>query len=97
MDDASFMEIVKKNNWTEHFFNGSLTEELFNLAFDDQPKIHVESIVLVTLYVPVFIVGILGNGLLAFLVLSKSHLRNVTNIFLLNMAIADLSGRSIFI
>ncbi|KAL5021022.1 hypothetical protein ScPMuIL_000177, partial [Solemya velum] len=39
------------------FFNGSLSEELLNLAFDDNPKLLPESIVLVTIYVPVFVIG----------------------------------------
>jgi hypothetical protein len=52
----------------------------------------VESVVLVALYVPVFLLGIAGNSSLVILVLSKRQLRNVTNFYLMNLAFADLAG-----
>lgn len=51
------------------------------------------SILLVVLYVPAFCAGFIGNGLLAYIVTTHRRLRNSTNLFLCNLAVADLCGR----
>lgn len=48
---------------------------------------------LVVLYVPAFLFGFFGNGCLTAVILSKRRLWNLTNLFLCNLAIADLSGK----
>lgn len=48
--------------------------------------------ILVGLYVPVFFMGILGNGSLTVIILTRRQLRNVTNLFLCSVAAADLAG-----
>ena len=50
------------------------------------------TLVLVALYVPVFLLGILGNGFLTVIILTRQQLRNVTNLFLCSLAVADLAG-----
>ena len=50
------------------------------------------SLILVGLYVPVLFLGIFGNVFLALIILTKSPLRNVTNLFLCSVALADLTG-----
>ena len=52
------------------------------------------SLILVGLYVPVLFLGIFGNVFLALIILTKSPLRNVTNLFLCSVALADLTGES---
>jgi len=48
---------------------------------------------LVYLYIPVFLAGLIGNGLLILIILSRRRLRNGTNLFLSNLAFADLFGK----
>lgn len=52
------------------------------------------SLPLVGLYLPVFFLGILGNGFLLVLIFTKRQLRNVTNLFICSLAVADLAGKS---
>lgn len=49
---------------------------------------------LVLLYIPAFIVGLLGNIFLAAIIFRWKSLQNATNLCLCNLAIADLSGKS---
>ena len=55
------------------------------------------SILLVTLYIPVFLMAFFGNVMVLFVVLPNRHMRNVTNFFLVNLAVADLTGGRLLI
>lgn len=48
------------------------------------------SVVLVAVYVVVLMSGICGNTLVILVVITKPHMRTVTNIFITNLASADL-------
>ena len=52
-----------------------------------------ESIALICLYVPVFAIAFFGNLLVLLVVLPNRHMRNITNCFIVNLAIADLLGQ----
>lgn len=52
-----------------------------------QPKAY-EWIVII-IYIVIFLVGLLGNGLVCFVVFRNSNMRTVVNIFIVNLAIAD--------
>uniref|UniRef100_A0A8C5LP21 Neuropeptide FF receptor 2 n=1 Tax=Leptobrachium leishanense TaxID=445787 RepID=A0A8C5LP21_9ANUR len=41
-------------------------------------------------YLLIFILCMLGNGVVCFIVLSSKHMRTVTNLFILNLAVSDL-------
>ncbi|XP_069061887.1 neuropeptide FF receptor 2 [Pleurodeles waltl] len=41
-------------------------------------------------YLFIFVLCMLGNGLVCFIVLTSKHMRTVTNLFILNLAISDL-------
>ncbi|MEE6460429.1 hypothetical protein FKM82_000965 [Ascaphus truei] len=41
-------------------------------------------------YLLIFILCMLGNGVVCFLVLSSKHMRTITNLFILNLAVSDL-------
>jgi len=45
---------------------------------------------LITFYVVVFVIGVVGNGLVCFVVWIDRQLRTVTNLFIVNLAVADL-------
>ncbi len=51
-----------------------------------------ETVVLVALYVPVFTLALLGNTLVLIAVAQNKHMRNVTNFFIVNLTVADLTG-----
>ncbi|XP_069125676.1 RYamide receptor-like [Argopecten irradians] len=47
--------------------------------------------VLIVLYAIVIIVDITGNGIVVYLILSERQLRTITNVFLVNLAVADIA------
>ncbi|KAK2157164.1 hypothetical protein LSH36_196g01037 [Paralvinella palmiformis] len=49
-----------------------------------------KTIVLICLYVPTFMTALIGNILVLLVVLPNRHMRNVTNCFIVNLAVADL-------
>lgn len=53
-----------------------------------------KTIALLTLYAPIFFMAFVGNVMVLFVVLPNRHMRNVTNFFLVNLAVADLTGKS---
>lgn len=61
--------------------------------FDDTLK--ADKIILLCIYIPVFVVALVGNILVLVMVcMNKSVRRNVANYFLVNLAVADLLGKS---
>ncbi len=48
------------------------------------------TIALICLYIPVFLMSLGGNGLVIFVVFKNQHMRRVKNLFLVNLALADL-------
>ena len=53
------------------------------------------TIVLVCLYVPVFLLAFFGNALVILVVIKNPHMRKVKNLFLVNLAIADMAVTTI--
>lgn len=51
-----------------------------------------QTIVLISIYGLIFLLAIIGNLLVLLVIVSNKAMRNVTNYFLLNLAIADLLG-----
>lgn len=78
-------------------FNATLNETLLRILLESHiGKIKSKDSVtigLVMLYVPTFLAGIIGNALLAVVILTRRRHRNMTNLFLCNLAVADLSGK----
>ncbi len=52
-----------------------------------------QTVVLLMLYAPVFLLAFFGNVMVLVVVLPNRHMRNVTNFFLVNLAVADLTGK----
>ena len=42
------------------------------------------------LYLIIFCIGVFGNVLVAIVVICKKHMQNVTNLFILNLAMSDI-------
>jgi len=53
-------------------------------------KLLVKLILFVPIYVFTFLTGLIGNVLVIFCILTVKSLRNITNIFLVSLATADL-------
>lgn len=84
----------------ETYSNDTLNHTVLRTLIENHLLGHFElessvAYVLVVLYIPAFLVGLLGNGILTLIIVSKRHLRNLTNLFLCNLALADLSGEFI--
>lgn len=85
-----------ETNYLNQSLNKSVLWDIINDQFLSSNEINESvSIALVVLYVPVFLIGILGNGSLTVIVLSRKQLRNVTNLFICNLAVADLAGEMV--
>lgn len=63
----------------------------FNEPYYPTVKQPVHMIVIYSIaYSAVFVVGILGNGLVVTVVYRNAHMHNATNYFIVNLAIADI-------
>ena len=54
-----------------------------------------KSILLIGLYIPVFLVALFGNALIVLVVARHRRMRNITNFFIVTLAISDLTGTSV--
>ncbi|CAJ0966762.1 unnamed protein product [Ranitomeya imitator] len=65
------------------------TEE--NITYVDY-YLHRPSVaaVFIISYLLIFILCMVGNGVVCFIVLSNKHMRTITNLFILNLAVSDL-------
>lgn len=72
--------------WDSHEVFETFKRDLITL---NQPN----TIVLICLYVPVFLMAIIGNLTVIFVIIPNRRMWSVTNNFLLNLAIADLLGK----
>ena len=54
------------------------------------------TVLLIVLYVPIFLTSVIGNILVLIVIVPNKQLWNVTNNFLVNLAVADLLGKYLF-
>lgn len=45
--------------------------------------------IIISIYSVIFLIGLIGNGLVCFVVIRVSHMRTIVNIFIVNLAVAD--------
>ena len=90
--------VFNDSNYVNESLNDSILWDILNENFlASTDSFDSASVALVVLYVPVFIFGILGNGFLTVIILTKKQLRNLTNLFLCSLAAADLAGDVFFV
>ncbi|KTF84291.1 hypothetical protein cypCar_00026202 [Cyprinus carpio] len=70
-------------NQSSEFSNISLQPNGSSMAEEDSTKI------LAVIYIVVFVVGLTGNSLAIFVVLRYTKMKTVTNMYILNLAVAD--------
>lgn len=74
----------------------TVTESLSNFTFSSNETISCDivlgtiEVIFYTIYSLIFVVSIVGNGTVCYIVISSSRMRNVTNYFIMNLAIADI-------
>ncbi|XP_071973464.1 neuropeptide FF receptor 2 [Engystomops pustulosus] len=86
------MEMNVSLIWTPRkTINRTQTNAEGNISYIDF-YMHRPSIaaVFIISYLLIFILCMLGNGVVCFIVLSSKHMRTVTNLFILNLAVSDL-------
>jgi len=78
------------NNWHHGDVWASVLEDFKNsqLTLSDP-----STVVLLTLYIPIFVLSLCGNGLVFLAVVPNQRMATVTNYFLVNLAAADLLGK----
>ena len=98
INQSDSINVRDRNNFTQLNLTGSLNistlrdilqSHFFNTKIDDK------TIVFVAIYVPIFLLGILGNGAVLFIIGRNRYLRNITNLFLWNLALTDIAGKRI--
>ena len=81
-------------NWTA---NMNMTWSLDDVLKDFKATLYThrnpQTIVLLSIYGPVFLLALGGNILVLTVIFCNKGMRSVTNYFLLNLAIADLLGK----
>lgn len=61
-----------------------------NLNDEEDKTFLIKLIVFVLIYLLTFLLGLIGNSLVIFSILTVNSLNNITNIFLISLATADL-------
>ena len=100
------MEIV--SSIMAYISNGTGIASQMNLSSNTESQVHAmlgefraalfthqegKTVALICLYVPIFIIAFFGNLLVLLVVIPNRHMRNMTNCFIVNLAIADLLGK----
>ena len=88
---TNFSNIAEFSN-TSQTLNISMLRHILQSHFFDT-SLELEVIILVAIYVPIFLLGVLGNGIIILIIFSRPQLRNITNLFLWNLALADIAGK----
>ncbi len=77
--------------FSRYNFSESTALNLIRDFMQKQYTLHEPAtIMLICLYIPVFFLSLLGNGLVIFVVARNAHMRKVKNLFLLNLSLSDL-------
>ena len=73
-------------------YGNSTNTTLFEEDKDEELSIYLGAFswILVVLYIITFMIGLVGNALVCFAVWRNKNMRTVTNVFLVNLAAADL-------
>lgn len=63
------------------------------VPYEDRPETYIVPIV----FLLILLIGLTGNGVLAFTILRHSNMRNVPNIYVFSLALGDLLARVHFL
>ena len=95
----SFHDIFMNMSYEENFTAKLHTVEYSTLLDEFKMTLHtytqLRTLVLISFYVPVFLCAFFGNIIVLMVVLPNRHMRSVTNCFIVNLAVADILGKSV--
>lgn len=82
---------------TDSVFNGSTEALYYDCELNDTrngtslgpDSITAKTVILVTSYSFIFVIGLIGNGLVIYVVLRFAKMKTVTNLYILNLAVSD--------
>lgn len=86
LDQETLTNISLSPQWVDQTTTASTATTLTDFI----TSLQVYEIFLILVAFCIFVVGILGNLLVVFVVVSNSHMRTITNMFIVNLAIGDL-------
>lgn len=89
LDQDSLANITLSRQWDDQT-QATTTAATARTASDFIANLQVYEIILILIAFCIFVVGILGNLLVVFVVVGNSHMRTITNKFIVNLAIGDL-------
>lgn len=87
-DDAAIMEIIGDGDGGGEYFNRSLCDKAY-LSDNDLSSSYFQIAVYI-MYISIFVVAMLGNGIVCYIVTSSPRMRTVTNYFIANLAVGDI-------
>lgn len=73
----------------ENVFNDSVFPR-YNRTMSRHPEFDQDGYIRITLYSIIFILSVVGNGLVILTLVQNQRMRTVTNVFLLNLSVSDL-------
>lgn len=82
---------------TESMVNGTTQAAYYDCELNntkngtviEDESITAKTVILVTFYSLIFVVGLIGNGLVIYVVLRFAKMKTVTNLYILNLAVSD--------
>lgn len=93
MDAELNITLVDDGNWTlpkvsrEHTICRSRSNITYVGFYLHKPSV---AAIFIVSYLLIFLVCMVGNGVVCFIVLRSKNMRTVTNLFILNLAVSDL-------
>lgn len=106
----SYIETLENHTWdigdnvsynVTSVYGGAWEDSLWQTVIEDYKKDlltlnNTPTLVLLVLYVPIFIMSLVGNVIVLLVIIPNQRMRTVTNNFLVNLAVADLLGKLIY-
>ena len=86
--------LISMVNASTDIYNFSDEEALKEIQYyigDMNTVAEPQTIILLCIYIPVFLISLTGNSVVIFVVVKNKHMRRIRNIFLVNLACADLA------
>ncbi len=89
----NFTEVESSNESSNYFPLAKLLEESWWNVFNEKYLRHSWNwtVTLITAYMLIFVAGVIGNCMAILVVLLRPQMKTVTNMFIMNLAVADLS------
>ena len=85
------ISMVNSTSGIYNFSDEEALKEIHHYLGEMNTITQPQTIVLLCIYIPVFLLSLTGNSVVIFVVVKNKHMRRIRNIFLVNLACADLA------